>query len=200
MKSKKDLVMDVKRILTFLIVDFYNHDSQNSSIAEGTHTNFNFQMSFRVLCDEIFLHYLESGFLKLELYISEGMDTSPIAKANIPLKDLIKKSLGDGIAPALNSSITLFGEKNQIIGILNYRMRMKYSIGESLKWMKEKRDLGIIEEEVAQLDENIRRKRKLVIIVDKATGLSARYNTFVAYTLDGKVIKKLIFYNYLIFV
>lgn len=79
-----------------MIVDFYNHDSQHSSIAEGTHTNFNFQMSFRVLCDEIFLHHLESGFLKLELYVSEGMETSPIAKANISLKDLVKKQLGEG--------------------------------------------------------------------------------------------------------
>ena len=170
-----------------MIVDFYNHDSQHSSIAEGCHTNFNFQMSFKVLCDEVFLQFLETGFLKLELYVSEGMDTPPIAKANIPLKDLIKKTLGEGIAPALSSSITFFGDKNQIIGLLNYRIRMKYPIAESLKWMKEKRVLGIIEEEVEKLDENIRRKRKLVIIIDKATGLRQNYNTFVAYTLNGKV-------------
>lgn len=93
----------------------------------------------------------------------------------------------------MSSSITFFGEKNQIIGLLNYRIRMKYPIGESLKWMKEKRELGIIEEEVAHLDENIKRKRKLVIIVDKATGLSSRNNTFVAYLLNGKV--NLIFYK-----
>lgn len=188
LKASKDLVFDVKRILSFLIVDFYNHDSQNSSIAEGTHTNFNFQMSFKVLCDEIFLNFLENGFLKLELFVSEGMETVSIAKANIPLKDLVKKALGEGIAPALSSSITFFGGKNEIVGLLNYRLRMKYPIGESLKWMKQKRELGIIEEEVAQLDENIKRKRKLVIIIDKAGGLSKSYNTFVAYTLEGRVI------------
>jgi len=192
LKANKDVVFDIKRVLTFLIVDFYNHDSQNSSIAEGTHTNFNFQMSFKVLCDEIFLSFLENGYVKLELYVSEGMETAPIAKANIPLKDLVRKNLGEGIAPALSSSITFFGMKNEIVGLMNYRMRMKFPIGESLKWMKEKRELGIIEEEVAHMDENIKRKRKLVIIIDKATGLSSRYNTFVAYALDGRVRKLLV--------
>lgn len=120
------------------------------------------------------------------------METAPIAKANIPLKDLVRKNLGEGIAPALSSSITFFGMKNEIVGLMNYRMRMKFPIGESLKWMKEKRELGIIEEEVAHMDENIKRKRKLVIIIDKATGLSSRYNTFVAYALDGRVRKLLV--------
>ena len=187
MKANKDVVFDIKRVLTFLIVDFYNHDSQHSSIAEGAHTNFNFQMSFKVLCDEIFLNFLENGYVKLELYVSEGMETAPIARANIPLKELVKKHLGEGIAPAFNSQITFFGAKNEIVGLMNFRMRMRSPIGESLKWMKEKRELGIIEEEVAHLDENVKRKRKLVIIIDKAVGLSKTFNTFVAYTLDGRV-------------
>lgn len=190
MKSNKNFHMDSKHILTFLIIDFYDHDSQHSSIAEGVHTNFNFQMSFRVICDEVFMNYLETGYLRLELFVSEGMETFSVAKANIALKDLVKKTLGEGVAPALSSTVSFIGEKSQIVGLLNYRMRMKFPIGESLKWMKEKRELGIIEEEVAQLDENIKRKRKLVIIIDKAEGLSPRYNTFVVYSIDGKVKKQ----------
>ena len=50
-----------------MTVDFYNHDTQHSSIAEGLHTNFNFQISYRVSTDEFFIKYLENGFLKLEL-------------------------------------------------------------------------------------------------------------------------------------
>lgn len=189
--------MDSKHILTFLIIDFYDHDSQHSSIAEGVHTNFNFQMSFRVICDEVFMNYLETGYLRLELFVSEGMETFSVAKANISLKDLVKKTLGEGVAPALSSTVSFIGEKNQIVGLLNYRMRMKFPIGESLKWMKEKRELGIIEEEVAQLDENIKRRRKLVIIIDKAAGLSPRYSTFVVYSIDGKVIKLNNLFNHL---
>lgn len=152
-------------------------------------------MSFRVICDEIFINYLETGFVKLELYVSEGMETFSIAKANIPLKDLVKKTLGEGVAPAMSSSITFFGEKDQIVGLMNFRMRMKFPIGESLKWMKEKRELGIIEEEVGHLDENIKRKRKLIVIIDKATGLSSRCLSFVVYSIDGKVLNNFSYFK-----
>lgn len=126
MKGMKEIVQDPKKILTFLTVDFFNHDTQHSSIAEGTHTNFNFQLAFKVVTDEVFLQYLENGYMKLELYVSEGMEAYLIAKTNIPLKDLFRKTKHEGVAPALSSSITLYGEKNEILGILNYRLRMRF--------------------------------------------------------------------------
>lgn len=124
-KNHKDSIHDLKKVLTFLTVDFYNHDTQHSSIAEGVHTNYNFQISFKVLIEEVFLQYLEHDFIKIELYVSEGMDAFLVGKANISLKDLTNKMLGEGIAPALSSSLTLYGENNEIIGVLNFRMRMK---------------------------------------------------------------------------
>lgn len=52
--------------------------------------------------------------------------------------------------------------------------------------MKEKRDLGIIEEEYQNIDETLKRKRKLVVVIDKASGLLNKYNSFITYSLEGR--------------
>lgn len=60
------------------------------------------------------------------MYVSEGMDAFLVGRGQISLKELTKKMLGEGVAPALSSSLTLYGENNEIIGVLNFRMRMRY--------------------------------------------------------------------------
>jgi hypothetical protein len=77
------------------------------------------------MVDEILLQHLEHDYIKIELYISEGIDALLLGKANINLRDLAKKNLGEGTAPAISSSLTFYGEKNEIIGVLNFRMRMR---------------------------------------------------------------------------
>ena len=37
-----------KNLLSFLTIDFYNHDTVHTGIAEGIQTNYDFQLSFKV--------------------------------------------------------------------------------------------------------------------------------------------------------
>jgi hypothetical protein len=52
-------------------VDFYDHETQHTSVTDGMNCAFNLQVSFKVMCDGPFIQYLESGLLKFELYMSQ---------------------------------------------------------------------------------------------------------------------------------
>ena len=56
---------------------------------------------------------------------------------------------------------------------------MRWPIDETIRWMKEKKELEIIEEDPAQDQILAVRRRRLVVIIDKGQGLNARANTFV---------------------
>jgi hypothetical protein len=71
--------VDMQTLITFMTIDFYDHDTQRTNLAEGTHCAFNLQVSFKVTADAPFIQYLESGYLKLELYMCQGSEAIKLA-------------------------------------------------------------------------------------------------------------------------
>jgi hypothetical protein len=48
-------VENIKNLLSFLTIDFYNHDTVHTGIFEGLKTNYDFKVSFKVIVDEFFI-------------------------------------------------------------------------------------------------------------------------------------------------
>ncbi len=92
-----------KHLLTFLTIDFYNHETQHTNIAEGLITNFNFQITFKVKCDEFFIKFLESDFIKIELYAAKGEDAIKLGYCNIPLIELKTRNSEDQSSVVIDS-------------------------------------------------------------------------------------------------
>ena len=79
----------IKNPLSFLTIDFYNHDTIHTGITEGLKTNYDFQVSFKVQVDEFFIMFLETESLIMELYVSNGADATRIGYAELNLKSLV---------------------------------------------------------------------------------------------------------------
>ncbi len=81
--------------MTFLTIDFYNHETQHTNISEGSMTKYNFQVSFRVVVDDFLLHFLETNFLKLDVFATAGSDAIRLGSANIDLSELVQNNVSD---------------------------------------------------------------------------------------------------------
>lgn len=44
--------------MSFLTVDFYNHDTDHTNVAEGLRYDFRYRMSFKVQVDQTLINYL----------------------------------------------------------------------------------------------------------------------------------------------
>ena len=75
-------------INTFFTVDFYNHETQSSSIVEGNYPSFNVLFSFKVQVDDFFLQFLEKDGILVDLHLSKGTEYLTIGKAKIELSEL----------------------------------------------------------------------------------------------------------------
>jgi First C2 domain of RPGR-interacting protein 1 len=67
---------------------------------------------------------LESGFLKVELYMSQGSDAIRLATGLLTLRELVVGNTAEGISKVMKSSITLNGYNNQFVGVVEFRCRM----------------------------------------------------------------------------
>lgn len=55
-------ISDAKKLITFLTVDFYNHNTENSKLGTGVSYNVNTQFSFKITEDSFFMNFLEKGY------------------------------------------------------------------------------------------------------------------------------------------
>ncbi len=186
LSDKQTKIRDPKKLLSFLTVDFYNHDTLHSSIAEGLDSNFNFQVAYKVISDDFFIKHLETGFIRFEIYCSEGMDAIKLGDCSISLRELLNKNKISGVSGVFKSTVTINSDRGDIVGIINFKIRMRLPISETVKWLREKQELGIVEEEAYDVAIPSR-KRRLVVIVDKASGFPNKSNSFVFYNLGGSV-------------
>jgi hypothetical protein len=72
-------VIDTKRIstapksfVTFISVDFYNHDTETTQISEGLEPNYSTQFSFRNRVDDFYIQCLQKQTIKLEIMVSQA--------------------------------------------------------------------------------------------------------------------------------
>jgi len=68
--GNKDL--NPNQISTFLAVDFYNHDSKNTDLADTFKPIYNTLFSFKNVVDDFYLKNLEKGTITIDVYMTRN--------------------------------------------------------------------------------------------------------------------------------
>jgi len=127
--------------------------------------------------------------MKLELFTSVGQDEPiPLGSVHVSLDKLYINNSRNDTSAVISQPATFYYENLQI-GVVDLKMRMRFPIFEYIKWNKEKANLGLASEEEKAEEEidKFKRKRKLVIAIDKAIGCEPKSRVFVYYSLNKRV-------------
>ena len=74
-----------------MTVDFYNHDTETSQVAEGYKPLYNTQLSFKNRIDDFYVQYLQKQTIKLDFYISKNNSAIHLGTAHVYLRDIIDR-------------------------------------------------------------------------------------------------------------
>jgi hypothetical protein len=78
-------------LITFVSLDFYNHDTETSQIADGFKPLYNTQFSFRNKIDDFYVQYLMKNTMKMDIYISKNNAAIHIGHAEIFLREIMER-------------------------------------------------------------------------------------------------------------
>lgn len=75
---------------TFVVWDFFLHDSQATPQAPGTTPTYNTTVQYVVEADSFLLDYVVQQQLELELFEARGLDAVAVGAARLPLQLLLQ--------------------------------------------------------------------------------------------------------------
>jgi protein fantom len=126
-------------IMTFISVDFYFHETQTSNLVNGVHPNYNLQLTFKVDEDERLIEYFNDECIVVDVYCLLNEEHIHFGKGTIQLNQLIVKENGIGSRVVKGYCDVKYVNNDTIkIGSIKYKMRMRNSIKDMLKWMRNK--------------------------------------------------------------
>jgi protein fantom len=70
--NTKEISLSANSFITFVSVDFYNHETETSSICEGMNPVYSTQFSFKNRIDSFYVNFLQKKTMKLELMVSKA--------------------------------------------------------------------------------------------------------------------------------
>ena len=141
-----------KSFATFMTVEFYDHDTKVTDVVEGYTPNYATQFSFKNAVDDFYIKYLETKSVKLEIFITKAAKAEPLGFVTIPLNDLIisdsKLTSGSKSAVVHNTGyIVSAKDPSRKLGMIRFKLRMRKTLAEALKWYKEKQALDAVNSE-----------------------------------------------------
>ena len=136
------LGLQIDDLMSFITVDFYLHETQTSNLMTGQKPNYNLQLSFKVSADESFILYLKEEFIIIELYYLKNNTQTIFASGKINLSQLIQIE-SDPQTRVVHGYIEMFYINDSSIKMcdIKYKMRMRKSIFDKIKWINEKNQL-----------------------------------------------------------
>jgi hypothetical protein len=72
-------------------VDFYNHDTETSQIAEGYRPLYNTQFSFKNKIDDFYVQFLQKNTMKIDVYISKNNAAIHLGHAELHMRELVER-------------------------------------------------------------------------------------------------------------
>jgi hypothetical protein len=81
LKIPQNKIKNINSIISFVTIDFYNHDTQHSNFLEGNSKKFDNNYSFKVDVNSYFIKFMSKNTLNLELWSPQGTNTILIGKA-----------------------------------------------------------------------------------------------------------------------
>ena len=85
------MTLHQKTLITFVTIDFYNHNTETSQIAEGFKPLYNTQFSFKNKVDDFYVQYLQKQTVKLDFYISKNNAAIHIGRAEVFLREIVER-------------------------------------------------------------------------------------------------------------
>lgn len=81
---------------SFLAVDFYNHDTKTTDVANGDKPDYNTLFSFKNAVDDFYLKHLEKDTILVDLFLTPVHDhkqgkTVKVGSARLPLGKLLER-------------------------------------------------------------------------------------------------------------
>jgi len=200
-----DVLGTTQELVTFLTVDFYNHETQVSNVCTGLKPFYNIHISFKVTVDDGFLEYLEKGYVALEAVATKEQGQMVLGGGKIMLLELIKRA-GTGYVTSDHGvviegmcSLQRAGEAIATVGVCKYKLRMRHPLSEALRWYREREEivsvghpLTYLLDKVTRLEERSEvKKRALEVRVERCAsltpspGLPTQPAVFVSYQFPG---------------
>lgn len=129
-----------QQIQSFLVADFYNHDSKTTDFVEGYEPVINTLFSFKNLVDDFYLKHLQKGALTVDICLlhpknpdgSRPAGSRTIGTARLPLTKLLEKDTSFQAQTIVQE--TAHGGF-LTVGKIFYKMKMRRPLDEALKWM-----------------------------------------------------------------
>lgn len=139
------LGISLNDLLSFISIDFYLHETQTSNLINGPNPNYNFQLTFRVYEDEHLINYLNEDYMIIELYYLSNNKQIIFGNGKIKLDQLIRAE-SNVKSRVVHGYCEMFfvGDNAVKLGRIKYKLRMRNSLRNILKWMNDKK--GIIGE------------------------------------------------------
>ncbi|KAF0693948.1 Aste57867_15131 [Aphanomyces stellatus] len=111
---------------TFVLCDFFDFESQSTSLAMGSHPAYNFAASYKITADAFFLRYLASESLALEVHQAIKGDFEVVGRTALRLDKLLhsRGALTDTSVP-VRHVVT-----NAILGSLHVIIRLAIPLAE----------------------------------------------------------------------
>ena len=135
-----------KTLVTFVTLDFYNHDTETSQLAEGYKPLYNTQFSFKNRVDDFYVQYLQRNTLKMDVYISKNNAAVHLGRAEINLREMVEREVAVHDAawrtPVVQKTIRVMGVRgDQMIGNIKFKMRMRKPISEAARYFRERSEI-----------------------------------------------------------
>ena len=139
--------------------------------------------------DDYLLKHFEIHGALIEFYVSSGLQIQKIGEIELTLTDLIDQNTlhNDHTSAVIHKTLNILdNDKEDIIGKITYKARMRFPISQALKWRKQRMDLGIdpsLYGTNADVLEVGVKKRDLVVSIVNAKGLHEEVSAFVTYQI-----------------
>ena len=75
---------------TFIVMDFFDYESQATSLVSGNKPAWDFAASFKIKVDDFFLRYFATDTIAFELNMAMKGDFRLLARCTVPLRDLLR--------------------------------------------------------------------------------------------------------------
>nr|AEM05865.1 rpgrip1l protein [Danio rerio] len=119
---------------TFCTYAFYDFELQSTPVVHGGRPDYSFSSQYLVRVDDLFLNYLHTSSITVEIQLAEGLSFRTVAAGQIRLNQLLER---DG---KVFSTIQLVGvsDEIQVFGSLEYWLKLKVPMDQAIRLYKER--------------------------------------------------------------
>ena len=119
---------------SFVVIDFFDYESQASALISGTKPQWDFAATFKIVVDDFLLRYLATDVVTFEYNIACQGDFSLLARASIPLSQLLRSNP----IVKINNHPMISVSTGAVVAYLNIEMRLALPVSEMYKLFLER--------------------------------------------------------------